>query len=64
MKQHRQEPTFTDPVCGMRLSHNTAAETAEYRGDTYYFCADVCRETFEADPEKYAAKYMQNLEES
>ena len=64
MKQDREQPTYIDPVCGMKVSHNTAAETAEYRGQTYYFCADVCREAFEADPERYAEKITQHSEES
>lgn len=45
---------FKDPVCGMEVSRNTAAAVAEYKGETYYFCAPVCRDRFLEDPEKYA----------
>lgn len=53
MKKERQDPAHRDPVCGMLLSHKTAPVTTEYRGKTYYFCADVCKDRFEAEPECY-----------
>lgn len=42
-----------DPVCKMTVKEDKAAATAEYRGKTYYFCAKVCKEKFEKEPEKY-----------
>ena len=42
-----------DLVCGMEVDPKTAAATAEYKGQTYYFCAPGCKATFEQDPEKY-----------
>lgn len=53
MKKHKQEPVHKDPVCGMVLSPKTAAESAKHKGKTYYFCAELCRKQFEADPENY-----------
>jgi YHS domain-containing protein len=53
MKNDKEEPTFKDPVCEMVLSRKTAVAEAEYQGKTYYFCAEICRDAFEADPEKY-----------
>lgn len=53
MKKAARTPTRKDPVCGMLLSHLTAAFELQYAGKTYYFCAAVCRDAFEADPEKY-----------
>lgn len=44
---------FTDPVCGMRVSPETAAGKNEHNGETYYFCATGCLEKFKADPEKF-----------
>ena len=44
----------TDPVCGMRIEDAEAAGTAEYEGTTYYFCSEMCRDTFVADPAAYA----------
>jgi YHS domain-containing protein len=40
-----------DPVCGMVLNRNYVAAHTDYRGTTYYFCADNCRKKFVADPE-------------
>jgi Cu+-exporting ATPase len=45
----------TDPVCGMRVDTDDVASTAEYEGETYYFCSEVCREAFLADPTLYIA---------
>lgn len=53
MKADRKQPETKDPVCGMLVSPKTAAVEARHDGKTYYFCADICREMFEADPEKY-----------
>jgi adenylate cyclase len=40
----------TDPVCGMRIDTADAAASAEYEGETYYFCAQMCHDAFVADP--------------
>lgn len=45
-----------DPVCYMLIQEDHAAATVEYRGRTYHFCAVGCKEEFERDPEKYAAR--------
>ena len=44
-----------DPVCGMEVdpSKVTAKQTAEYGGQTYYFCAPGCRKAFEEKPDRY-----------
>jgi len=39
-----------DPICGMTVDPATAAATAVYRGQTYYFCAVGCRVAFDHDP--------------
>ncbi|QKY18572.1 MULTISPECIES: YHS domain-containing protein [Halobacteriales] len=43
----------TDPVCGMDVDETDAAATAEYDGQTYYFCAEGCKDTFTSAPEEY-----------
>lgn len=43
----------TDPVCGMKFLPEKAKTKLEYRGQTYFFCAEVCRKQFEAEPERY-----------
>jgi YHS domain-containing protein len=42
-----------DPVCKMQATPDKAAATAQYDGETYYFCAPGCKVAFEKDPEKY-----------
>ncbi len=53
MKRDNDTATYIDPVCGMAISLESAVEEVTYKGRTYYFCAQVCREAFEADPERY-----------
>jgi Cu+-exporting ATPase len=44
----------TDVVCGMQVDPESATETSEYKGRTYYFCSRECKEKFDANPEQYA----------
>ena len=43
----------TDPVCKMNVDPAKAAATADYAGQTYYFCCAACQRTFAAQPGKY-----------
>ncbi|MFF4905812.1 heavy metal translocating P-type ATPase [Streptomyces sp. NPDC001260] len=43
----------TDPVCGMSVSPDSAAEHREVEGHTYHFCSANCSATFDADPARY-----------
>ena len=59
-------PTDTDPVCGMAVE-TAKAKPSVYRGHTYYFCSQNCREKFEASPDGYmsgTARSAQNMEAS
>ncbi len=42
-----------DPVCGMMVDAEGAPAKAEYKGETYYFCAPGCKAAFEQNPERY-----------
>ncbi|HEX6961908.1 MAG TPA: heavy metal translocating P-type ATPase [Lacipirellula sp.] len=42
-----------DPVCGMTVEPERAADTAEHDGQTYYFCSRGCAAKFRADPKRY-----------
>ncbi len=42
-----------DPVCGMEVSEEDAVATSDYKGQTYYFCSQDCKDTFDEDPEVY-----------
>ncbi len=47
--------TAVDPVCKMTVvKANSPGGTAEYNGQTYFFCAPGCRETFLKEPAKWA----------
>jgi YHS domain-containing protein len=43
-----------DPVCGMMIDPKTAVGKSEYQGQTYYFCAAICKTKFDSDPGRYA----------
>ena len=42
-----------DPICKMEVDMSAALYSSNYDGKTYYFCAEYCKDTFDADPEKY-----------
>ncbi len=52
-KQRQGTGPETDPVCGMEVSPEDAAATSEYKGKTYYFCCEGCKEEFDANPRQY-----------
>ena len=54
--------TFTDPVCNMTVTAESAAATYEYEGEKYYFCAVGCRDRFAADPKKFLNPVSQTNE--
>jgi Cu+-exporting ATPase len=42
-----------DPVCGMTVTKENAACSYEYKGMTYYFCAQSCKDEFAANPASF-----------
>jgi YHS domain-containing protein len=52
LHEHHAKPQATDPVCGMRVSHDSAV-VVEHRGVTYRFCDPACAETFRDEPERW-----------
>jgi YHS domain-containing protein len=55
VEPYQRENPVTDPVCGMQINKAWAAARMEYRGETYYFCVEECREKFARDPRRYAS---------
>jgi Cu+-exporting ATPase len=45
-----------DPVCGMQVNDQQAAQKSQYLGKTYYFCSEGCKNKFDQKPEQYTAK--------
>jgi multidrug efflux pump subunit AcrA (membrane-fusion protein) len=53
----RGEPE-RDLLCGMDVDAaraKAAGRVSTYRGRTFYFCSEVCKKQFDAEPAKYAA---------
>ena len=44
-----------DPICGMSVERATARYQSDWAGRSVYFCCPRCKETFDADPLRYAA---------
>jgi Cu+-exporting ATPase len=42
-----------DPVCGMTINPSDAVGRFDYKGQTYYFCAESCLEQFQENPEHF-----------
>ena len=42
-----------DPVCKMEVYEKTVNYKSEYHGKAYYFCAEMCKNVFEENPQKY-----------
>ena len=54
--QSREEVMAVDPVCKMTVEPAKAAARSTYQGQTYYFCAVGCKQTFDRDPQQYLGK--------
>lgn len=53
---------YIDPVCGMKVSPETAAATLEHKGQTIYFCCNGCKEQFGRNkPGEFASSGMVQL---
>jgi Cu+-exporting ATPase len=44
-----------DPVCGMMLRPESAADEIRRASQTYYFCSSECADKFKDDPDNYTA---------
>ena len=54
--QQQADETVTCPVSGKEIKKSEAKATFEYKGETYYFYCEKCKEAFVKDPEKYTQK--------
>jgi YHS domain-containing protein len=46
-------PKVIDPVCGMAVITGLTDILTTIKGQTYYFCAEGCRQAFEKNPQKF-----------
>ncbi len=56
-----QQPVVTrearDPVCGMAVDPVNARQKSEYQNAVFFFCCAGCKQTFDREPAKYAARH-------
>jgi Cu+-exporting ATPase len=55
-KGGENELMVKDPVCGMNVNEKTAKLKSDYKGKSYYFCAQSCKTTFDKNPARYTSK--------
>ena len=53
MSTHTATTKMIDPVCGMEIDPASAAAETCHDGIKVFFCAEGCRDTFLADPERF-----------
>ena len=58
-KENIMSDKYIDPVCDMEITAEEAAGKSEYKGQTYYFCSNGCKKSFDKEPEKYIGKAKQ-----
>ena len=49
----KKNKTVVDPVCGMTVVPGVKEIITSIDGQTYYFCAEGCRQSFEENPQKF-----------
>lgn len=50
-----------DPVCGMLVRSEEAAEQRAIQGMTYYFCSAACAAKFDRAPQLYVPASVDNM---
>ena len=53
MTSQNKKRIYVDPVCRMKMTMPSQVQPFTFDTDTYYFCAEACREAFISDPDKY-----------
>jgi P-type Cu+ transporter len=54
-KKSEKAEKAKDPVCGMMVDKNPEL-SANFKGETYYFCSKTDMDQFKKAPEKYVKK--------
>ena len=57
VRRHRPEGSNheTDPVCGMLLHADDATARITWRGITFAFCSELCKQAFTENPDRFVA---------
>lgn len=57
----QQSLAIVDPVCGMKVDPKTAkGGKSTFKGQEYFFCSSNCKTKFDADPQKYLHKELED----
>ncbi len=56
VEQKAKDETVKCAMSGKGIKKSEVKSSCEYKGKTYYFCCDDCKEAFAKDPEKYVKK--------
>ena len=51
---------YRDPVCGMRTDED--GPSVAYDGETYHFCSETCKRSFERDPPRFSHVHPRTTE--
>jgi YHS domain-containing protein len=51
--KNEEKGMVIDPICLSEIDEEEAPAKSVYKGQTFYFCAERCKQMFEEDPEKY-----------
>lgn len=62
MTEEVQSLKFTDPICGMTVSPETAAGSLEQNDEKIYFCSKGCLEKYKQNLQKPSPTFIQNGE--
>jgi glycogen phosphorylase len=55
--------THKDPVCGMTVPEGNGPSLVYHDGRTFHFCSEFCRNSFQADPGRYAGHEVSREDE-
>ena len=56
MSREKKTKCDVDPVCNIDLTAEHGKFTYDFEDEVYYFCSELCKDKFEAEPKKYVKK--------
>jgi YHS domain-containing protein len=56
MATEKKTKCDVDPVCNIDLTAEHGKFTYDFEDEVYYFCSELCKDKFEAEPKKYVKK--------
>jgi YHS domain-containing protein len=56
MAETKKPKCDVDPVCNIDLTEMHGKFMYDFEDEVYYFCSELCKEQFAAEPKKYAKK--------